>query len=210
MLSTNNLMKKLHWGTLCPKKSHVVKSDRMRLDTMTRHEVATACLSVHNLEDEYRASKVSGFKFKMWWTGSSGGKNSASTIETDADYDIVQNQLLASKRSTKDMIVSISFNTDQMDSFRRVHKRPAPSDFVENSHGAGLGTKVPRLADMDAPVQMHGAQILKLKETHRCEKHCGEHGEPGFCYVTPDGTHVGLNMRRFAIWGAAMVCQHYL
>jgi hypothetical protein len=53
-----------------PKKSHVVKSDRMRLDTMTRHEVATACLSVHNLEDEYRASKVSGFKFKMWWTGS--------------------------------------------------------------------------------------------------------------------------------------------
>ncbi|EUC63107.1 hypothetical protein RSOL_479280, partial [Rhizoctonia solani AG-3 Rhs1AP] len=190
-----------------PKKDHVVKSDRMRLDTMTRYEVATACLSVHNLEDEYRASKVLGFKFKMWWTGSSGGKSGASTIETDADYEIARDQLLASKRSSKDMVVFISFDTDQMDAFRRVHKRPGPSDLVDATvdlRGSGVGTKVPRLAEMDAPSQLHSEQILKLKETHQCEEHRGEHGEPGFCYVAPNGAHIGLNMRRFAIWGAAI------
>jgi hypothetical protein len=52
------------------KKAQVVKSDRMRLDSMSRYELATACLSLHNLEDEYTASKKSGFGFKMWWTGS--------------------------------------------------------------------------------------------------------------------------------------------
>lgn len=53
-----------------PKKGQVVKSDRMQLDSMSRYDLAVACLSLHNLEDEYRASKACGFGFKMWWTGS--------------------------------------------------------------------------------------------------------------------------------------------
>lgn len=58
---------------------------------------------------------------------------------------------------------------------------------------------------MDTVSQLHGDIILKLKDTHPCEKHRGEHGEPGYCYIAPDGSHVGLNNRRFAIWAAAMV-----
>ncbi|KAG8728683.1 hypothetical protein FRC11_010434 [Ceratobasidium sp. 423] len=130
-----------------PKKDHIVKLDCMWLDTMTCY-------------------KVLGFKFKMWWTRSSGGKTGASTIKTDADYDIIRNQLLALKHSNKDMIVSISFNTDQMDTFRHVHKWPAPSDLMEDGCGPSIGTKIPCLADMDAPSQLHGIQIMKLKETH--------------------------------------------
>ncbi|KAG8759998.1 hypothetical protein FRC11_001118, partial [Ceratobasidium sp. 423] len=34
-----------------PKKTQIVKSDRMRLETMGRNELAGACLSLHNLED---------------------------------------------------------------------------------------------------------------------------------------------------------------
>jgi len=28
----------------------------------------------------------------------------------------------------------------------------------------------------------------------------------GACYVTPDGNHIGLNIRHLAAWAAAMVC----
>lgn len=185
-----------------PKKAQVVKSDRMQLDTMSRYELAMACLSLHNLEDEYRASKVFGFSFKMWWTGSSGGKSAAATIETDAEYELLRAQLLASKRNAKDITVFVSFDTDEMDAFRRLPKRTVAINPIESA--VGLGTKVPRLANMDTVSQLHGDIILKLKDTHPCEKHRGEHGEPGYCYIAPDGSHVGLNNRRFAIWAAAM------
>ncbi|KAF8701569.1 hypothetical protein RHS03_06503, partial [Rhizoctonia solani] len=185
-----------------PKKTQIVKSDCMRIETMSRYELAEACLSVHNLEDDYRPHKVSGFPFKMWWTGYSGGKAAAATIETDTEYELLIAQLRASKKNAKDITVFVSFDIDEMDNFRRLRKQPAPSDSMD--HATGLGTKVPRLADMDAPTQLHGNIITMLKATHPCEKHRGEHGEAGFCYVTPNGTHIGLNNCRFAIWSAAV------
>lgn len=46
---------------------------------------------------------------------------------------------------------------------------------------------------------------MMLKRTHPCEVHRGEHGQPGYCYVFPDGEHLGLQARRLAVWAAAMV-----
>lgn len=185
------------------KKNQVVKSDRMRLDSLTRYELANASLSLHNLEDEYSASKKCGFGFKMWWTGSSGGKSTAATIETDAEYDLILTQLRASnsKRGSKEITVFVAFDTDEMDAFR-VRKHGRAFEHVDN--GFNFGTKVPRLADMDPAAQLHSEFILKLKHTHPCEQHRGEHGEVGYCYVSPNGNHLGLNNRRLAIWGAAM------
>lgn len=53
----------------------------------------------------------------------SGGKSAAATIETDAEYELLRAQLLASKRNAKDITVFVSFDTDEMDAFRRLPKR---------------------------------------------------------------------------------------
>ncbi|EUC54459.1 hypothetical protein RSOL_050120 [Rhizoctonia solani AG-3 Rhs1AP] len=128
-----------------PKKTHTTKSDRMRLDTMGRYELAEACLSLHNLEDDYRPHKVSGFPFRMWWTGYSGGKATTATVETDAEYELLLAQLRASKKNVKDITVFVSFDTDEMDAFRHLRKRPAPSDLDEHT---AVGTKVSTLVDI--------------------------------------------------------------
>ena len=47
---------------------------------------------------------------------------------------------------------------------------------------------------------------MELKMKWPCERHQGEHGEAGFCYVDPAGNHLGLNHRKLAMWAAAIVC----
>lgn len=59
-------------------------------------------------------------------------------------------------------------------------------------------------------VQLHGSIILQLKAKWTCEKHGGEHGEHGYCYVSPTGEHVGLNNRKLKIWAAAIVGGKFL
>ncbi|KAG8718744.1 hypothetical protein FRC09_012180 [Ceratobasidium sp. 395] len=183
------------------KKTQVTKSDRMRVETMTRVEFATAALSVHDLEDQFSASPIRGFPFKMWYTGSRGGKSTAPTIEDDAEFALILDQLKLSKKTPSEITVFISFDTDTMDAFRN-RKRARDIDLIPAD--AGPGTKVPRLGDLDAGTLLHGDFILKLKQTHSCEEHRGEHGEVGYCYVWPNGQHLGLNNRRFAMWAAAM------
>ncbi|KAG8749059.1 hypothetical protein FRC11_011622 [Ceratobasidium sp. 423] len=116
-------------------------------------------------------------------SGVSGGKAAAATVKTNTEYELLLAQLCASKKNAKDIT-------------------PAPSNTIDCA--IGLGTKVPQLANMDAPTQLHGNIITMLKATHPYEKHHGEHGEPGFCYVTPDGAHIGLNNHQFTIWSAAV------
>lgn len=53
----------------------------------------------------------------------SGGKSAAATIETDAEYELLRTQLLASKKNANAITVFISFDTDEMDAFRRLRKR---------------------------------------------------------------------------------------
>ncbi|KAH9961625.1 hypothetical protein BGW80DRAFT_1463752 [Lactifluus volemus] len=51
---------------------------------------------------------------------------------------------------------------------------------------------------------VNGKNILILKAHHTCQLHKGEHGEPGHCYIAPNGAHVPLNNRKFAQWASAM------
>jgi hypothetical protein len=46
---------------------------------------------------------------------------------------------------------------------------------------------------------------MQLKRKWTCEKHQGEHGEAGHCYVNPMGEHVGLNHRKLKLWATAIV-----
>ena len=57
----------------------------------------------------------------------------------------------------------------------------------------------------DDSTQLHGNIILQLKAQWPCDKHHGEHGEAGFCYIDPNGNHLGLNMRKLKVWAAAIV-----
>jgi hypothetical protein len=53
--------------------------------------------------------------------------------------------------------------------------------------------------------QLHGAIILELKKKWLCAKHQGEHGDVGYCYVSPNASHVGLNNRKLKLWASAIV-----
>jgi hypothetical protein len=67
-------------------------------------------------------------------------------------------------------------------------------------------TKVPHVDNFTELEQLHGSIILQLKGKWTCEKHQGEHGEPGFCYIDSTGGHLGLNNRKLKIWASAIVC----
>ena len=65
--------------------------------------------------------------------------------------------------------------------------------------------QVPRAELFGEESQLLGGIILQLKQRWPCQQHLGEHGEPGLCYITPAGEHVGLNMRKLKIWASAIV-----
>lgn len=67
------------------------------------------------------------------------------------------------------------------------------------------GTRVPHLDGLSDADCLHGSLNLKLRKHWVCHEHLGEHGEPGVCYVTPTGKHIGVNNRRSNIWTSAMV-----
>ncbi|KAG8685087.1 hypothetical protein FRC09_014970 [Ceratobasidium sp. 395] len=160
-------------------------SKDIRVDTMGRFEIFNAALALHELNDQFKASKDHCPGFKMWFTGINGGKNTAPTISDDKDLALLVGQLAASKKKPDEITVFILFDVDDLDAYR-VRKR------------------VPRLGDMDINTVLHGDFVLKLKAQHKCEEHRGEHGEPGYCYVWPNGQHLGLNHRRLTMWAAAM------
>jgi hypothetical protein len=67
------------------------------------------------------------------------------------------------------------------------------------------GTQVPRIEEFREEKQLHGRIIIQLKKRWPCTQHQGEHGEPGYCYITPSAEHVGLNNCKLKIWAAAIV-----
>lgn len=57
----------------------------------------------------------------------SGGKSGARTFETDEEFNLLRNQLLAVDKGSKDITVFISFDTEEMDVFK-VRKRVSDSN----------------------------------------------------------------------------------
>src|ERR1700683_5543332 len=70
--------------------------------------------------------------------------------------------------------------------------------------------QIPRLDMYTNAQQLHGIHAQHIKNKWQCQQHLGENGRPGACYVTPNGIHIGLNIRRLASWAAAMVCYFLL
>ncbi|KAH7903026.1 hypothetical protein BJ138DRAFT_1198541, partial [Hygrophoropsis aurantiaca] len=186
-------------------KSKLTKSDHIVLEGISRTKFIESILTIHDLADKYRPGSNLGPEFKMWWSGSSGGKAGASTIENDHDFDVALAAILKRK---KDMChVSVEFDLDTMDGFRIRSKRGFPQDddtSQANDEELSYGTKVPRKDLFTEEVQLHSKYILQLKSKWPCQKHQGEHGEPGYCYVSPTGEHLGLNNRKLKIWAAAI------
>ncbi|KAJ8585723.1 hypothetical protein M405DRAFT_910709 [Rhizopogon salebrosus TDB-379] len=190
-------------GKLSTKKTKTIKSDHICIRAMSRVDFIAAFLRVHDLEDQYSPGVHFGPVFQFWWTGSSGGKTGALTIENNHDFDIARAALLKKKKDT--CVVNVEFDVDTMDGFR-IRKRALPhaDAAIRQDDELLYGTKVPRIDSFSQESQIHGAIIMQLKQKWPCEKHLGEHGEPGYCYISVTGEHLGLNIHKLKLWAAAI------
>ncbi|KAG1732927.1 uncharacterized protein EDB91DRAFT_1057805 [Suillus paluster] len=189
-------------GKIAMKKTRMIKTDHVRIDTITRVDFIQAFLRIHELSDQYSPGAHTGPKFKIWWTGSSGGKTGASTVDNNHDFTVAHDTLLKKRKAT--CTVSVEFDLDAMEGFR-TRKRPISHvDAGTKNEELLYGTKVPRVDIFSDEVQLNGAIILQLKAKWTYEKHSGEHGESGHCYVSAMGEHVGLNHRKLKLWAAAI------
>ncbi|KAJ6481124.1 hypothetical protein C8R45DRAFT_831641 [Mycena sanguinolenta] len=167
---------------------------------MDRCGFIKSILDVHDYGDEYSPGVNRGPPFKISWTGASGGRGGAPTIETDAEFKVVLESL---KKKTAPAVV-VELNLDQMDGYRVMKKRALPQDGDENVE-LMYGTKVPRVEDYTPQDQLQGAMIMKLNTKWACEKHHGENGDVGHCWIDPNGNHIGLNMQKKKLWASAIV-----
>ncbi|KAJ7729552.1 hypothetical protein B0H14DRAFT_2640401 [Mycena olivaceomarginata] len=53
--------------------------------------------------------------------------------------------------------------------------------------------------------QLHVTMVMKLDPKWACEKHRGENGDIGHCWINPNGNHTGLNMGKKKMWASAIV-----
>ncbi|KAJ6601564.1 hypothetical protein B0H10DRAFT_1823908, partial [Mycena sp. CBHHK59/15] len=170
------------------------------INNMDRCTFINSILAVHDNANDYSAGVHRGPPFKISWTGSSGGKAGAPTIETDTEFEVVR----ASLRKKNAPAVVVEYNLDDVDGYRIAKKRALPQDGdgdVELVHG----TRVPRFEDFTPQDRLHGAMLLKPKGKWLCEKHAGENGDVGHCWIDVGGNHVVLNMRKLKMWASAIV-----
>ncbi|KAF8996603.1 hypothetical protein BDQ17DRAFT_1249578 [Cyathus striatus] len=191
------------WPTA--KKHKSSKLGYINLNNAERSNFIHEFLKLHNLADDYSPRVHNGLPFKLSWTGSVGGKASAITIDTNHDFELACSALLKKNRSSCQ--VSVEFDIEDLNGFRISNKWSLPFD--EDAEGVELsyGTKVPRLDVYSAHEQLQGEIVLELKKKWTCECHLGEHGEPGHCYVSASGLHLGLNHRKLSLWAAAIAAR---
>ncbi|KAF9230914.1 hypothetical protein BU15DRAFT_68784 [Melanogaster broomeanus] len=143
-------------GKLTIKKLCTTKSDQISIDDISRLDFVKAFLQIHELTDQYSPGVHFSPQFKLWWTGSSGGKAGASTIENDHDFSVALAALL---KKTKVTSVQVEFDIEVMDGYR-VWK------WVDHDEDELLhATKVPRTEAFSMESQLHGAIIMQLKLT---------------------------------------------
>ncbi|KIJ96371.1 hypothetical protein K443DRAFT_107389, partial [Laccaria amethystina LaAM-08-1] len=181
------------------------KMTNIVLDKISRSDFIKAFLATHNLSDKYSPGVHSGPDFKLWWSGSPGGKSGAATIQTDGDFHVVLQHLLSKPKAK--CTVSVEFDLDDMMGFRIQQPLPsaAANPNTETTDGELVyGTRVPQLDGFSEVTQLHGSIIMELKATWPCSMHLNEHGGAGSCYVTNTSEHVLLNARWLKAWAAAI------
>ncbi|KAG2130852.1 hypothetical protein DEU56DRAFT_814656 [Suillus clintonianus] len=185
------------------KKDKTIKSDYIKIEGSSRADFIKAFFGVHDLSDQFSPGVHSGPPFKIWWSGSSGGRTNASTVEKDRDFEVSVENLLKKKKGS--CVVHVEFDTDTLDGYRIRKRLFSQTETSQDQEDELLyGTRVPHVDNFSEAAQLHGSIIVQLKQKWTCEKHQGEHGEQGYCYVTPAGEHIGLNMRKLKMWAAAI------
>ncbi|KAJ7088713.1 hypothetical protein C8R44DRAFT_649479, partial [Mycena epipterygia] len=187
-------------GKAAPKKQKDSKFGMIDVTGLDRCSFIQATLATHLFGADYSPGVHQGPSFKISWTGSLGGKSGAVTIDNDHEWTLTV-AALKRKNGSKPAVL-VEYNLDEMDGYQVTRKRTLAqdSDDPELLHG----TKVPGVDDFSLGDQINGMFALKLKEHWRCEKHLGEHGDVGQCYVDTVGQHIGLNKRKIKVWAAAM------
>ncbi|GBE83748.1 predicted protein [Sparassis crispa] len=185
-----------------PKPTMNIRFEHIVLEGIGRTGFMQAFLAVHDLADQFSPGVHLGPDFKLWWMGSSGGKTRAPTIENDHQFKVALGALLKKKGACQ---VGMKFNTDQMDGYRIQKLVPLVNPDLNAAEDELLyGTKVPHIESFSAQSQLHGAIIMQLKDKWSCQQHSGEHGESGYCYVTPNAEHIGMNTRKLKSWASAI------
>ncbi|KIK75932.1 hypothetical protein PAXRUDRAFT_18562 [Paxillus rubicundulus Ve08.2h10] len=205
-------------------KVTTVKQLRLPLEGMSRKNFLVEALDAHKLTEDYKPE----FPFKLWWTGSPGGQKGAATVSTELEFSAPLQSIV---KKSGNCNVMITFDLDEMSAFRKTKRvrvfinywvvlttfakpialtefpdRSVPFDGYEEFEDVAA-SKVPRLDNYSDSARLNGHYILRLKGQWKCQEHTGEHGEPGFCYIKPDGGHFGLNTRRLGAWGATWAAQ---
>ncbi|KAJ7106874.1 hypothetical protein C8R43DRAFT_1140426 [Mycena crocata] len=213
------------------KKQKDLKFGMFDVANLDRCSFIQSTLGIHSFGPQYSPGVHSGPPFKISWTGSPGGKTGAVTIDTDQEWALAV-AALQRKTGAKPAVL-VEYNLDDMDGYRVMSKRsgiyfspslsvdispsssrssspcplrPQPHNQEDASDDPELlyGTKVPRVDQFTPQDQVNGMMIVQLKARWPCEAHHGENGDIGYCYVDATGRHIGLNMRKFKTWAAAM------
>ncbi|KIK93182.1 hypothetical protein PAXRUDRAFT_145638 [Paxillus rubicundulus Ve08.2h10] len=162
-------------------KQWTIKSDHIKLSNINCTDFIKAWLKVHDLNEQFSPGVHSGPEFRMWWTGSSGGKAGATTVANNHDFGVAKASVLKKKKVS--CIVNVEFDVDMMDGYC-IQKRVICTEMFQLC--APLTHKKfksgPHVDLFTESVQLHGSIIMQLKKQWVCKKHTGEHGEPGYCF----------------------------
>ncbi|KAG2146365.1 hypothetical protein DEU56DRAFT_753832 [Suillus clintonianus] len=171
---------------LITKKAKLISSDTIVLEDISRAVFVKRFLAIHELEDKFAVGAISGPPFKMYWTGSVGGKAGATTINNDRQFSVALAALL--KKNKCVCQVGVEFDVDKMDGFR-IRTRPilALDNSQDGEDELESGTQVPHIEAFSDQTQLHGAIIIQLKAKWACAEHQGESGGIGYCYVSATG-----------------------
>ncbi|KAG8736636.1 hypothetical protein FRC10_009076 [Ceratobasidium sp. 414] len=149
------------------KKGSATKPCDVVLTDINRTRFIRTVLGAHGLVARYRIMNDNGPPVKIWWKGSQsvflhiGGKAKPALTTP----------------------VSVLFCADDLAPFL-ICTRGMPDAGFDEEGCAGPSVKVPQVDD--APdLALHADLILKLKKCWPCSTDRGEHGEDGFCFVTP-------------------------
>ncbi|KJA18856.1 hypothetical protein HYPSUDRAFT_144459 [Hypholoma sublateritium FD-334 SS-4] len=193
-------------GKATTKKLKIVKMDNIPLsmESTSRIDFIKSFLSTHGLAETFSPGAHSGPEFKLWWPGISGGKTGAPSILTDHQFRIAIDALR--KKSKIPPMINVEFDLDTMEGYRIKEILPPGAEKVVTGTEEELayGTRVPQIDSFSDTAQLNGRFVIELKKRWPCQIHQGEHGEVGYCYISPSGEHTRLNTLRMKTWAAAL------
>ncbi|TFY79566.1 hypothetical protein EWM64_g4445 [Hericium alpestre] len=144
------------------KPTTTTKFEYIKMDSISHVDFIKAFLRVHNLDSQYSPGVHAGLDFRLWWTGSNGGKAGVLTIENARDFALALVTLMQKNQRT--CAISVEFDMDSMDGYR-ICKLQLPV-LTDDGGFTELVYKmwVPNVDHFSNEAQLHGPIILELKQ----------------------------------------------